>query len=140
MQAKVTIVSDQSARVAALLSDAAARLRQRVVDEAKQRATQHSPEVTGSLKAGYYTVDERGSTYAEAAAAARAANPGVDILPEVPAQEGVSILANCVSHAAVSEFYTGPTNPGSHPSMTPGMEEARPIFEEGIRRLGGDLR
>lgn len=62
-------------------------------------------EDTGAQKASAYVVTSRSSTYAEATSAAQQANPGVDLLPEVPRPDRFTALAAIgAAYGAVNEF------------------------------------
>jgi len=133
---KVIIVEDHTARIVAELTRAAAELRHETAWRILTTAQSNAPKQTESVAVSAYVVDEYGSTYAQAAAAASAKNPGVALVSEVPSEKDTTIIAWAVAHAETAEYYTGPTNPGAHPFFTPAIEAERPGFEAAILRLG----
>lgn len=138
-QAKTVVVFDRSAQISSQYARLADQLRHETIDRIKAGSIANAAEQSGALKAAHYVVDDRGSEYAEAVAAALSKNGDAQFLPEVPAESNTSILAVAVEYAAPAEFYTGEVNPGAHPYMTPASESERPNFERAVRALGGQL-
>lgn len=116
------------------LVDLAREIRHASADRILAESVANAAEVTGGLKASHYRVDERGSTYATATAAARAANPDIELLPELAAQPDTTIIAVAAEYGAAAEYYTGPTNPDAHPYFTPAVEAERPRFADAVQR------
>jgi len=138
--AKVVVVSDLWGEIAQAYLQEAAQLRHDTGLVILGRAQENAPEVTGALASSGYLVDEQGSTYQAAVAAAQSKNPEVQLLPEVPAEPNTTIVAFAVVYAAANEFYTGEHNPGAHPYLTPAGESVRPQFEAAVQALGGRVR
>lgn len=139
-QAKVVIVSDLWAELAQEYVQAGAELRHDTGIAILGRAQENAPEVSGALAASGYLVDDQGSTYSAAVAAAQSKNPDVELLPEVQAERNTTIVAFAVVYAAANEFYTGEQNPSAHPYLTPAAESVRPQFEAAVLNLGGRVR
>ena len=111
----------------------AAEIRHASADRILAASKDNAAEVTGALKASHYKVDERGSTYADATAAALTANPGMQILQELAAEPDTTIIAVAAGYGAEAEYYTGPTNPDAHPYFTPAVEAERPAFNAAVQ-------
>lgn len=128
----VTVVGSLVEALPGLIEEAAAirhESAERIIEASKANAAQ----VTGALKASHYRVDERGSTYAQATAAALAANADAAMLPEVSAEKDTTIVAVAVEYGAPAEYYTGPTNPDAHPYFTPAVEAERGRFAAAVK-------
>lgn len=136
-QPSVNVTADLTAHVAAQFAVAAADLRHETAARILAASVANAAEETGGLKASHYIVDERGSGYSAAAAAALAKNPKAEILPGLPAEPDTSIIAVAVAYGEPAELYTGEKNPGAHPYLGPAAEGERPAFEAGVARLGG---
>jgi len=136
-QAKTTVVFDRSAEIVGQIIREAAELRHQTAQKILAGALSNAPEQTGGLKASGYIVDETGSGYSEAAAAAASRNAHIVLLPAVPAEPDTTIVAFAAEYAELNEYYTGPTNPGAHPFLTPATEAERSAWEAAVARLGG---
>lgn len=93
---------------------------------------------TGALESSVYRVSPTGSTYAEAAAAARDANPEAELFSAEPAPAHGAVVA-------VAAVYGEPQDQGfvtrgggvvaGRPFMDPATEQARRAFEARCERL-----
>jgi hypothetical protein len=116
-------------------------LRQRAGQLARENALairdgyrQNAREDTGAQKASAYIVTNRNSTYAEAAAAAREANPGVELLPEASHPDVYTALtAVGAVYSAVNEF--GGHGRVGDGAMTRAAEAQRQPFMDAMRKL-----
>lgn len=99
---------------------------------------------TGALESSVYTVSSTGSTYAQAAAQARDANPDVELLPEVEAPEaGRALVALAVPYAAPQNYgYTsaGGNHVAGRPFHEPAIEQRREPFRARLASLERRLR
>lgn len=136
-QAKTTVVFDRSAEIVGQTIREAAELRHATAQKILAGALSNAPEQTGGLKASGYIVDEAGSGYGEAAAAAASKNAHIVLLEAVPAEPDTTIIAFAAEYAELNEYYTGPTNPSSHPFLTPATEAERTEWDAAVARLGG---
>lgn len=135
-QAKVTVLQDNSAAISAQYAREAAELRHETAWRILTSAQQNAPKQTEALSLSVYVVDEFGSGYAAAVAAATDKNPSMEIAPEVPAEPDTTIIAWAAGYAEQNEFYTGPNNPTAHPFFTPAIEAERPGWEADVAKLG----
>lgn len=101
-----------------------------IVASARQRA----PRDTGSLAASLYTVGPSGSTYAAAAAEARALNPDAEILPELPRPAGrLYAVGAAAGHAVYQE--AGTRFQPAQPFLAPAAAEQAGLFKAKLERI-----
>lgn len=95
---------------------------------------QNARRDTGAQVNSAYVVTANQSTYGAAVAAAQAANPDVELLPEVPAPDPfTAIVAVAAAYAPVNE-YGGAGRPGDG-AMTQAAESARAPFYAAMQKI-----
>lgn len=126
--------TDYLERLIAALPDRCGRIARHTAEEIRDTAQDYSAVVTGAQQASVYVVTSDESTYDEAVAAARAANPDVELLPEVEAPPpGVAVVAVAVVYGASNEF--------DHQAfLGPAAEDVRPRYEAALSHLEDELR
>lgn len=128
------VTSDRLERLIAAIPDRCGRIARHAAEDIRDAAQDNSAVVSGAQQASVYLITSEGSTYAAAAADAQAANPDVELLPEVDAPPpGVAIVAVAVPYAAVNEFEY-------QAFLGPAAEDVRPRYEAALGRLEDELR
>lgn len=131
-QSSTTVVFDHSAAIAGRLVRQAAELRHATAQRILAAAEANAPKDTEALSVSGYLVDETGSGYADAVAAAAGKNAQAEMLPDVQAEADTTIIAFAASYAAQNEV----TNVAF---LTPATEAERPAFEAAVAKLGEGL-
>jgi hypothetical protein len=129
---QVVAVFDRFPELAGWLRQRAGQLTREHALAIRDTYRENAREDTGAQKASAYIVTNRNSTYAEAAAAAREANPGVELLPEMPHPDVYTALtAVGVVYSAVNEF----GGHGRAGAMTRAAEAQRQPFLAAMNKL-----
>lgn len=135
----VTVSFNRFPEIAAALPKETDEVVRKAAFDIEARAKDRARVDTGALKSSIYvTLGSGESDYAQAASAAQAANPGVEVLPPADKpQAHEALVGPSVEYGAFVEF--GTRNTPAHPFMIPAAEEVRPAFVEAMKKMLQDL-
>jgi hypothetical protein len=133
---EIRIVHDGLADLPAAARRRAARTVRKNALQIEAQARLNTERVdTGSMRAGWFTVTDNSSDYADAAGEAERLNPSARLFDPPEQQQPLSaMVANAVDHTIFNEL--GTVNGPAAPMLEPAVEMQRPTFE---REISADL-
>lgn len=132
--AQVVIVYDHSRELAGQLRQRGGQVVRKTAFDVQSAYQQNCRVDTGAQKNSAYVVTANTSTYPAAVAAAEAANPDIELLPEVPHPDAyTALIAIGVKYAAVNEF--GGVAHGGDGALTKAAESNRQAFLAAMNKL-----
>jgi len=133
-------MSDRLSELAEQLKRRASEAVRAIAFDIQLDAQLNAPVDTGALKNSIYTVTSEGSDYVDRTGDAVVANPEIEPLPEVTAEEaGVDELTAIVAVGAEYGLYVemGTSRTPAQPYLGPAAEGQREAFTEAMKRVLG---
>jgi hypothetical protein len=134
MSIKVKVIKNDLPKLAKELRPRAGRIVRKTAFDIAGGAEERSRVDTGAMKSGFYVVTHGDSTYDQAAAEVRAANPDAEVLPSVERPDDLhALVAAAAAHTIHNEL--GTASMPAQPMMVPAAEDAQPGYEAAMAKL-----